>query len=77
MLVITPGYDSYDYDSYELMPEINSPNSFETVAVLSFPLLFVLIWIEASRFTRHFWQVAPVQEPSMHRVTVRRRGVGQ
>jgi hypothetical protein len=31
-----------------------------TVAVLFFPLLFVVIWIEASRFTRHFWQVAPL-----------------
>jgi hypothetical protein len=28
-----------------------------TIAVLFCPLLFVLIWIEASRFTRHFWQV--------------------
>ena len=31
-----------------------------TIAVLVFPLLFVLIWIEASRFTRHFWQVPPL-----------------
>jgi hypothetical protein len=31
-----------------------------TVAVLFFPLLFVFIWSEASRFTRHFWQVAPL-----------------
>ena len=31
-----------------------------TIAVLFFPLLFVLIWIEASRFTRHFWQVPPL-----------------
>ena len=31
-----------------------------TIAVLFFPLLFVSIWIEASRFTRHFWQVPPL-----------------
>lgn len=31
-----------------------------TVAVLLFPLLFVLVWIEASRFTRHWWQVEPL-----------------
>jgi membrane protein YdbS with pleckstrin-like domain len=31
-----------------------------TVAVLLFPLLFVLAWIEASRFTHHWWQVQPL-----------------
>jgi hypothetical protein len=31
-----------------------------TVAALFFPLLFVLIWIEKSRFTRRFWQVPPL-----------------
>jgi hypothetical protein len=30
-----------------------------TIAVLFFPLVFVLTWIEASRF-RHSWQVPPL-----------------
>ena len=31
-----------------------------TIAALSFPLVFVLVWIEESRFTRHLWQVSPL-----------------
>ncbi len=32
---------------------------FVTIAILLFPLLFIFFWVEASRFTRHFWDVSP------------------
>jgi len=31
-----------------------------TAAVVMFPLLFVLIWLLASRFTHNIWQVSPL-----------------
>jgi lipid-A-disaccharide synthase-like uncharacterized protein len=31
-----------------------------TVGLLVFPLLYVVIWVEASRFSRRIWQVSPL-----------------